>query len=83
MHNLKVENYVLFAIHTEDLSQRENLSDSFEGLFWWGKERATIHRSFCKQQQQQKKKQQKKNPSKTENQNPITKGSWNTKILLL
>ena len=34
MHNLKVENYVLFSGHTEDWGQEDSLSDSSEGLFW-------------------------------------------------
>ena len=33
MHNLKVENYVLFSRHTEDLSPGDRLSDNCEGLF--------------------------------------------------
>lgn len=33
MHNLKAENYVLFARFTEDLSPGDILSDSSQGLF--------------------------------------------------
>ena len=47
-HNLKVENYVLFGGHTEDVSPGDSLSDSSEGLFWTGKGTATIYRSCCK-----------------------------------
>ena len=52
MHNLKIENYVLFSRHTEDLSPRDSLSDSSEELFLRGKGRARIYRSFCKNKQQ-------------------------------
>ena len=46
--NLKVENYVLFSGHTEDLSLGDSLSSSSEGLFRRGKGGARIYRSFCK-----------------------------------
>ena len=42
MHNLKVENYVLFGGHTEDVSPGDSLSNSTEG----DKGGAGIHRSF-------------------------------------
>ena len=34
MHNLKIENYVLFEDVTEDCSLGSSFSDSSEGLFW-------------------------------------------------
>ena len=46
MHNLKVENYVLFGGRTEDLSLEDSLSDSSEGLLWRGMGGARIYRSF-------------------------------------
>ena len=51
MHNLKVENYVLFRGHTKDLSPGDGLSDSSEGLFQRGKGGARIHRSFYNKKQ--------------------------------
>ena len=45
MHNLKVENYVLFGDITENC--RPDSSDSSEELFQRGKGGARIHRSFC------------------------------------
>ena len=47
MHNLKFENYVLFAELAEDLSLGDSLSESSEGQFWRGKGGARIHMSFC------------------------------------
>ena len=47
MHNLKVENYVLFNGHTEDRGQEDSLSDS-EGLFSRCNGGARIERGFCK-----------------------------------
>jgi len=41
-HNLKVENYVLFGVPTEDLNLRDGLSDSSEELVRRGKEVARI-----------------------------------------
>ena len=41
-HNLKVENYVLFGVLTEDLNLRDGLLDSSEELFQRGKEVARI-----------------------------------------
>ena len=38
MHNLKAENYVLFGRLAEDLSLRNSLSKSSEGLFQIDKE---------------------------------------------
>ena len=37
MHNLKVENYVLFGGHTEVLSAGDSLLDGSEGLLQRGK----------------------------------------------
>ena len=67
MHNLKVENYILFSGHTEDLSLGHSLSDSSEGLFQWGKGGARVCR-FLHNKQTNKQK---------------TPGSWNIKTLLL
>ena len=55
MHNLKVENYVLFGGLAENLSPGDSLSDSREGLFQRGKGGPGIYRMFCikKNQQQQ------------------------------
>ena len=47
MHNLKVENYVLFGRLAKDLSLGGSLSDSSEGLLLRGKGGARMHRSFC------------------------------------
>ena len=41
-HNLKVENYVLFGVPTEDLNLRDGLSDSSEELVQRDKEVARI-----------------------------------------
>ena len=49
MHNLKVDNYVLFSGHIEDLSLGDSLSDSSEGLFQRGKGEVRIYRSSNKQ----------------------------------
>ena len=43
-HNLKVENYILLADKTEDLSPGRSLSDSSEGLLWRSKRGTRIHR---------------------------------------
>ena len=47
MHNIKVENYVLFRALLRTVAQEGSLSDSSEGLFQRGKWEARIHRSFC------------------------------------
>ena len=56
MHNLKVENYVLFSGLAEGLSPEDSLSDDCEGLFQRGKGVARIYRRFfvcfCKKQNQ-------------------------------
>ena len=54
MHNLKVENYVLFSRHAEDLSLRDSLLDSSEGLFQRGKGRARIYIGVFANQNQEK-----------------------------
>ena len=54
MHNLKVENYVLFSGQIEDLSPEVRLSDGSEGLLQRDKGRARICRNFCKQTNKQK-----------------------------
>ena len=46
MHNLKVENYVLFRELTEDYSPEDSLSGSSEELFQRGKGGARIYTSF-------------------------------------
>ena len=46
MYDLKVENYVLFSGHTEDVSPGDRLSDGSEGLFRRGKGGARIYREF-------------------------------------
>ena len=52
MRNIRVENYILFDIQTEDLSPEDSLSDYSERLFQIGKkEEARIHRSFCNKNQ--------------------------------
>ena len=51
LHNLKVENYVLFGKHTEDFSPGDSLSNSPKILFSRGKEGARIYRKFCKKDQ--------------------------------
>ena len=43
MHNLKVENYVLFSEISEALSPEGSLSDSSEGLLQRGKEETRIY----------------------------------------
>ena len=50
MHNIKVENYVLFGGLAEDLSPGDSLSAS-EGLFQRGNGEARIYRSFCNKKQ--------------------------------
>lgn len=45
MHNVKVENYVLFNGLTEDLGPGYSFSDHSEEVFQRGKERARIYRS--------------------------------------
>lgn len=57
MHNLEVENYVLFSALAEDLSPGDSLSDISDGLFWRGKEGTKIYRRFCKRKQNAKQKQ--------------------------
>ena len=52
MHNLKVEDYVLFSGLTEGLSTGYSLSDSSEGLFQRGMGGTRIYRSFCKKKTQ-------------------------------
>ena len=51
MHNLKVENYVLFCGLAEDLSPGDSLSDSSEGLLLRGKGGTRVYRSFCNKNQ--------------------------------
>lgn len=51
--NSKVESYVLFDRHTEDLSLGDRFLDSFEGLFWRDKEWGRLLRSFCKKPDKQ------------------------------
>ena len=48
MHNLKVENYVLYNGLTDDLNQRDSFSDSSEGLFRRGKGGARYIEVFAK-----------------------------------
>ena len=52
MHNLKVEDYVLFRKLAEDLSLEDSLSDSTERLLWRGEGGARICRSFCNKDHQ-------------------------------
>ena len=47
MHNLKVENYVLFGRMTKDQSPGDSLSDRSEGLFQRENGEARRYRSFC------------------------------------
>ena len=47
MHNIKVENYVLFGGLPEDSSLGGRLSGSSEGLLQRGKGEARIYRSFA------------------------------------
>ena len=51
MHNLKVENYVLFGGLSEDSSPGGSLSYGSEGLFQRGKEGARTYRGFCNKNQ--------------------------------
>ena len=51
MHNVKVENDVLFRRHTEDLSPGGSFSDGFEGLFQRVKGGTKIYRIFCNKNQ--------------------------------
>ena len=51
IHNLKVENYVLFGGLPEDLSTGDSLSDTSERLLQRDKEGARIYRSFCNKTQ--------------------------------
>ena len=51
LHNLKVENYVLFGGLAEDLSPGDSLSDSSEGLLQRGKVGVKIYRGFCNKNQ--------------------------------
>ena len=51
MHNLEVENHVLFSRLSEDLSLEKSLSESSEGLPRRGEEGAGIHRTFCNKNQ--------------------------------
>ena len=51
MHNLKVENYVLFSGQTEDLSLGYSLSESSGGLLGRGEGGTRMHRSFCNKEQ--------------------------------
>lgn len=44
--NLKVENYILFVGHTENLSLGDSLSDHSEGLLLRGMGKARIHRNY-------------------------------------
>ena len=53
MHNLEVENYVLFSRHTENLSLGGRISDSSEGLVQRGEGGARIYRNFCKKKKNQ------------------------------
>ena len=46
MHNLKVENYVLFGGLSEDFKPRSSLSDGSDGLLQGGQGGARIYRSF-------------------------------------
>ena len=48
IHNLKVENYVLFGELAEDLSPEGSLSESSVGQLWRGEGGARIYRSFYK-----------------------------------
>ena len=47
MHNLEVENYVLFGEFSEDVSLEDSLSDCSEGLFQRGKGGTRMYRSFA------------------------------------
>ena len=47
MHNLNVENYVLFCGQTKDLGLGESLLGSSKGLFQKGKGGVRTCRSFC------------------------------------
>ena len=67
MHNLKVENYVLFDRLSEDLLLGDSLSDSSEGLFQSSNGGYRIYRSFWEKIKKKNKKT----------------GSWNIKRLLL
>ena len=50
LHNLKVENHVLFSRFSEDLSLEGSLSDSSERLLRRGKGGA-VYMSFCNKNQ--------------------------------
>ena len=47
MHNLKVENRVLFGRLSEDISPGDSLSESSEGLLGRGEGGTRIYRSFA------------------------------------
>ena len=51
LHNLKVENCILFGRHPEDFSPGDSLSNSPEKLFSRGNGGARIYRRFCKKDQ--------------------------------
>ena len=51
MHDLKVENYVLFSIQTQGLSLGDSLSESAKGPLRRRKEGARICRNFCNKNQ--------------------------------
>ena len=51
LHNLKVENYILFGRYTEDFSPGDSLSNSSENVFSRSKGGARIYRRFCRKDQ--------------------------------
>ena len=61
MHNLNVENYILFRTLLRTIAQEGSLSYSSEGLFQRGKGGARLYKSICCKKKKTKKKTKQKN----------------------